>query len=1487
MKYIARFKSKRKRNKLLYKVKNMNTTLRYLLVLLLANTLVLNSSYSQNIIYLQDFEDPTQMDWTLNASINFLGTVVSTNNFFQVNNIYTGGNGPNGVIIPNTDLQPNTIDQSPDSNYLHTTSFVAAGFGVQNCNYADPVFFPIINQELIGVFTPDYSTVGFTGVGLDFHWLSGASSTGAGTQLFFSTDFGINWTEIGVARSDSSWYNEVVDMNNLLDNLPNVRFAFVFNNGMGGQSSAGFALDDFKITAACEINLEDDYSVCSGESTNIQADTTFFNVFNWNTGGTSDNIDGVVNSDTTIILTASNDECPLVTDTLNISVQFERPVISLDVQGEVNGIGISCYGDSSGVLTAEIIGATANTDSSYNVSWFDSDMNPVNQNFVEQDYFNNYTSILTNVFEGQFFVAVTDAVCNVPVMDSIEIFSNEEILNTFDEVQVSCFGFSDGMLMANPSSGVAPYTYDWGFYGTNQSINGLAMGTYSVIITDSVGCPMEFTTNITQPNPLLVDASIASEITCTGMTDGVLTAAAFGGTPFSGNNYSFVWSHPNFDWVDNVENNLQTLGSLPPSVLAIDAQNPNYQDFTYPYTVTVTDQNGCEATSDIYLVEPQELQIFVSQDILPAYCNNNNPGFNTGWAQVSAQGGTPNQNNNYDFVWSIDGQTDQDVLYSTIESVNSGTYSVTVVDQRLCADQIEIEVGIEPTWQSYTSSIPASCFGSNDGAVSIQMEGGCGDPDNSCIFTYQWQGGAASGNNLPNVPGLQQGNYSVVVTDEWDCQATYTVVVDGPTSVEYEITSLVDQSCYSATGTSDDGVVEVNINGGNAPYNIFWIDEDGNQDGPISTFDIASVPGLGEGEWELQVFDENDCEGIFDIASLHPNPFIIDAGIQVTAAINTDDLFLTDTIRCYQDNDASAIVMNPNPQFSYSWYSTANPDVVVDQGNSSNSLPAGDIFVIASFQLGLCTQASTPVTIEQMPSFSLVENHVAPSCFGDSDAVINLVVTGATPFLNNVQQSDYNFDWFPLELNGQGVVQTNGQLQFSIDNMNAGTYFLKVVDRYGCDTVFNIAILDPDPLTADIVTQNLSCNTANAPSNGQIQVNANGGTPPYQNYVIEGAQNQNNGTGIFNGLAIGNYDVSFQDSEGCSSMTTVVSLSQPPALVINLESSFDVLCNGDNSGQMQFSANGGTQPYVSYSITNPGNVTQANGLFQNLASGNYTIQVQDNNGCTDSIQNQINEPTALTTPIFDVQDASCFNFDDGQINMTISGGLAPYVFDWSNGGVTEDLMNLSSGNYSVTITDENGCTQNGTTVVAEPAEIQAGWLMPTPGANGQSIVSQPVPFTVSFVDTSLNHDPLLTEWWINGENRTNEFFGAGGFVDHIFRQVGEYEVAMYAYNSNGCFDTVSVNVTVQGINHINAFSPNGDNVNDFFYFENFGIVELNAVLYNRWGDKIYEMNSPDEQWNGISLNGLEVPEGVYFFVLNATGEDGSAYQEKGSVSLFK
>jgi hypothetical protein len=129
--------------------------------------------------------------------------------------------------------------------------------------------------------------------------------------------------------------------------------------------------------------------------------------------------------------------------------------------------------------------------------------------------------------------------------------------------------------------------------------------------------------------------------------------------------------------------------------------------------------------------------------------------------------------------------------------MNAGTYDVTVVDSRLCADQLSVDIGLDATWEAFTSTVPASCFGYNDGSVSISMEGGCGDPDNSCNFTYLWNGGASTGNVLSSVDNLQQGAYSVTVTDEFGCQGVYSLTVDGPTRVDFQITDLVDQSCYS------------------------------------------------------------------------------------------------------------------------------------------------------------------------------------------------------------------------------------------------------------------------------------------------------------------------------------------------------------------------------------------------------------------------------------------------------------------------------------------------------------------------------------------------------------------------------------------------------------------------------------------------------------------------------------------------------------------
>lgn len=1453
--------------------------------------------FSQQVFISQDFEDLNTIDWTLNEAVPFLGTVSSTSNTFVVNDIYQGGLVQfEPLFSPNI---PNTTDQGyqPNSNYLHTVSFSALNgtppnfAPVPNCNYIDQ-FNNGVNQELICAVTPDYSTIGFDSVDVAFWWFSGQSETSFGTEVYYSIDQGVAWTQIdGPLVANNTWQETVIDLGVAIDNQPNVRFAFVFNNEMEDNilspppiwnSGVGFGLDDFRLIADCDFSLPQDYTVCSGESTTIFADTTWYNNFVWNTGSLADSTSLIINQDTNIVVIATNPYCN-VTDTITVFVQTDRANLGLTVNGEVNGVGIPCHGDCNGELQLEVINGTAENDGSYTVQWMDSLMNPINTN-VNNQVLNNFTSTLSLICEGTYYVSVLDAICTIPEIDSISITSNLPIENVFTSDSVLCYNGSDGTITSFPSGGVAPYTFDWGSYGNNSTIDSLPIGSYTVVITDSVGCSQDFSIEIKQPNQLIVDPFVDSAITCYGKSDGVLSADVYGGT----GNFSFVWSHPNYPWVDDPAYNLQTLGSLPYSVGADDLEvNPNYQTYSDPYTISVTDDNGCLSTAEIYLLEPSKLDVFLTQPTLPAYCNNNLLGFNTGWAQVSATGGTPNANGNYNFNWSFIGQTNEDTLYSTIENMNAGTYEVVVVDHRLCSDTLSVEIELESTWQSFTSTTPDTCLESK-GTASITMEGGCGDVDNSCNFSYLWSGGSATGNILPTVTGLQQGVYSVTVTDDFGCEGVYTLVVDGPTRVDFQVTNLIDQSCVGDNGSSDDGQAVVEIVGGVPPYTVNWIDQNSLVTSNGSTSNMLTITGLTASDWEIQITDSDGCSGIFDLSSLYPNPFTIDDGIQVTAEINTSDIFLTDTIDCYGASNATASVLNANPNFEYTWHLENDSDIL-DIGSITNELPSGNVQVTASYLLGLCTATSSPVTIAERLPYVLTNNSNTPSCTGDQDAQISISVTGASPFLNDAQPSDYNFSWFPSHLDGQGIINTNGSLDIQIPGLDGGTYYLEVLDRYGCDTVFAINVEDPSLLTASINSSDLNCHVLNAGPIGQIEITASGGTPPYVQYEISSTnQSPNN---LFQNLEAGTYNVFVVDANGCQSVGSEVILSQPPQLVATTNVS-DLNCDDSDDGQIIITANGGVQPYNSYNVSGPENGSNSNGVFSDLLAGSYTATVTDANGCQVILNNvDVDSPPPFSTPLLSAINPSCYLGQDGAINLDLNGGTLPYTFDWSNGANTQNIDFLTAGTYNVTVTDENGCQVSASQTLVNPAQVIADWTINTPGSSGDHyILSQPAPFNIEFTDNSLNTNPAFNQWWVNEQNMTSNFyqgFGINSF-QHTFYELGDYSVVMQVFDSlANCSDTISVVVSVQGIVEFNAFSPNGDNINDNFYFESYGIRDLNAIIYNRWGDKIYEILSPDDSWDGVSLNGLEVPEGVYFYVLDATGDDGTPYKEKGSVTLYR
>lgn len=230
--------------------------------------------------------------------------------------------------------------------------------------------------------------------------------------------------------------------------------------------------------------------------------------------------------------------------------------------------------------------------------------------------------------------------------------------------------------------------------------------------------------------------------------------------------------------------------------------------------------------------------------------------------------------------------------------------------------------------------------------------------------------------------------------------------------------------------------------------------------------------------------------------------------------------------------------------------------------------------------------------------------------------------------------------------------------------------------------------------------------------------------------------------------------------------------------------------------------------------------------------------------------------------------ASC-GLSDGSIYANVQGGTSPYTYNWSPGGPGLDsITNLPTGSYLVTVTDSNGCIVSDSTFVEEIPGFNVDFtLSPSSGVS---------PLEVFFTNSSNN---CVTYYWDFGNGDTSSVFSPSSqtYVDD-----STYTVMLIGCNAGGCCDTVYKTVVVfaeSSCSFANVFTPNGDGLNDFFDVDCELITDYNLVIFNRWGNKLYESNDLDQPWDGTN-SGSEVPAGTYFFIIKATGLDGVEWMKK-------
>ena len=1121
-------------------------------------------------------------------------------------------------------------------------------------------------------------------------------------------------------------------------------YTYVWGNGSTSANISGLAAGNYRVTVTdadgctdwAAIDVDDSSSPSANASSN---DTTCGEdngsasvsatsgispyTYLWSNGSSEQNLTELTAGTYTVTVTDSEGCTSTSTTTVDGSTS---------PSASISTTATSC-GEENGTATAS---ATSGT-SPYTYQWSNG----------------STSAIINNLSAGDYSVTVTDAEgCTASSTTTISDSSN----NTAEasSTDTTC-GEDNGTSTAIAMGGTAPYTYAWSNGDTSASISGLSAGSYTVTITDAAGCSATATASVSDSSSPDADTS-TTDTTC-GEDNGTATVTATGGV----GPYTYLWSDDQDDGDGSCGNCIQTVlvpvGGLDPIVVnevivdgavldlpnyPYDLQNPveaqqfladclnlgydvqeefdpqtgivaisvlyagqNFDSFNVngdeefnftcsdclvengstnasitglaagSYTVTVTDANGCTAVATATV-----------DDSSSPTASANGSGTTCGEANGNVTASATNGTAPYTYEWS-NGSTE-----AMQSNLSAGTYTVTVTDAAGCTGEATATVVESNPITANVSSTNTTCE-ENNGTATVEGANG------TSPYTYEWFNGSTS--NM--VSGLIAGTYPVTVTDALGCTA------EGSAIVEDSSAPVASASASQTTCDADNGSASASASGGTSPYTYAW--SNGSTDQNIS--DLAAAT------YTVTVTDGEGCTS--------------SAAITVGASSNVDaDASATETSCGMNNGMATVDATNGTSPYTYLWSTAATTQMIM-------GLEPGDYMVTVTDANGCSDVASVLVEDSEMPSAVAVASPT--ECGVDNGTVSVGVFGGATPYtylwsngstenmINSLAAGSYSVTVTDAEgctVNSSATVEDSSSPMVSINrenstcgeengslsanasggtspytyswsngantpnqvNLSAGTYSLTVTDAAGCSAESSATIEDSDAPTASASATPTSCGE----NNGSATVDATGGNAPYS-YVWSSADTDN----MIDGLEPGTYDVTVTDANGCTDVASVtVADSSSPEVAVG---SSPTMCGGNNGGASA-SVSAGTAPYT-YLWSNGSTATFIGGLV----AGTYSVTVTDAEGCTAEGSTTVEDSDAPIASI-ESEHTTCGQ-NNGSATANVSGGQAPYIYAWSDGSNTPSIDNLSAGDYSFTVTDINGCTDETTVTVGDSDDINA------------------------------------------------------------------------------------------------------------------------------------------------------------------------------------
>lgn len=870
---------------------------------------------------------------------------------------------------------------------------------------------------------------------------------------------------------------------------------------------------------------------------------------------------------------------------------------------------------------------------------------------------------------------------------SIEVTPGTIITTQPTSTQNLCVGATiENPLAVTYSGGAGTPSYQWYFNSTNTNTGGTLIagatsaaytppvfttpGTfyyYVVVTLSGSGCgpaTSDASEIIVVDDPIITSQPLVSQTLCEGVIPTDLNVDVAGGIG--------VFS---YQWFRNTANNTTSGTLISGATTALYTPPTTTSGTTYYYVVITQTGIGCSVTSATAEVIVSPAPSIVTQPVSSTICLGEVPTLLT--VSYTNGVGTPT------FQW-YSNTVESTVDATLISGANTDSYEppfssvgimyyfvVITFSEGGCteatSDIASVSINERPEISSGTIII---CSGTTFTFVPDTANGDIVPAGTM----YTWStpvvspAGTITGvvasttpqstisqnlNNTTNSPSTV--TYTVTPVSGICPGDVFTIIVTVNPSVNPNAV-VVDNTCFGV----NNGSIQTNITGGvpfptGDPYTILWTGPNG------FTSSATTISNLEAGSYQLSITDQGGCPFSGDFIITEP------ADIVITTDSETD-------ITCFGDADGgiSISVSGGTGAYTYNWTKDTAPYATTED---LSNLGPGAYGVSVSDANG-CGPKTASFTITEPPVLTLtLNNQVDVVCFGASTGAISVNVAGGTPA--------YSFSW-----TGPNGYTSNTQ---NISNLPAGVYNLTLNDASGCNQNLSVTITQPNEIIITATKTEIACFGSN---NASISVSVTEGNAPYQ------IAWSNLGTGFFqDNLAAGDYTITVTDASNCVKSITV-NIPEAPLFEINPIAA-NISCFGANDGSINLNLVGGLAPVTL--VWSDG--ANAGTVRNNLSAGTYTVTITDSKPCVISETFIIVEPQALVLAA-NVTDAfDCNEANSGSINLLVSGGTSPFTYNWSNGTTTEDLANISAGNYQVTVTDARGCSQSASYVVNRQSAI--------------------------------------------------------------------------------------------------------------------------------------------------------------------------------------